>query len=167
MNVIDKTGRDPAGQDGSRWMANPFAWAAAATHYTIDAWQRGVLYADIRRQRGNQFCSYGDNITPPGQALGWITDLYRDDADVAGHDQTIVFATHESIGHLGIFVSSSVGRKEHRKFASNIDMLGAGRRATTAAPPTTPPCSTASAATCRRVAIWPPAKGGWQRASSR
>lgn len=75
------------------------------------------------------FCSYGDNITPPGQALGWITDLYRDDADVAGHDQTIVFATHESIGHLGIFVSGSVGRKEHRKFASNIDiidMLGAG-----------------------------------------
>ncbi len=75
------------------------------------------------------FCSYGDNITPPGQALGWITDLYRDDDDVAGHDQTIVFATHESIGHLGIFVSSSVGRKEHRKFASNIDiidMLGAG-----------------------------------------
>ncbi len=69
------------------------------------------------------FCSYGDNITPPGQALGWITDLYRDDADVAGHDQTIVFATHDSIGHLGIFVSGSVGRKEHREFATNIDII--------------------------------------------
>ncbi|MGT2509377.1 DUF3141 domain-containing protein [Cupriavidus basilensis] len=69
------------------------------------------------------FCSYGDNITPPAQALGWITDLYRDDEDIAGHDQTIVFATHDSIGHLGIFVSSSVGRKEHREFAANIDVI--------------------------------------------
>lgn len=69
------------------------------------------------------FCSYGDNITPPGQALGWITDLYRDDDDVVGHDQTIVFATHDSIGHLGIFVSGSVGRKEHNEFAGNIDII--------------------------------------------
>lgn len=69
------------------------------------------------------FCSYGDNITPPGQALGWINDLYRDDDDVVGHDQTIVFATHDSIGHLGIFVSSSVGRKEHREFTANIDII--------------------------------------------
>ncbi len=69
------------------------------------------------------FCSYGDNITPPPQALGWITDLYQDDKQVIAHDQTIVYATHESIGHLGIFVSSSTGRKEHNKFASNIDLI--------------------------------------------
>ncbi len=69
------------------------------------------------------FSSFGDNITPPAQALGWITDLYRDDADVVAHDQTIVFATHDSIGHLGIFVSASVGRKEHRKFAANIELI--------------------------------------------
>jgi hypothetical protein len=69
------------------------------------------------------FCSYGDNITPPPQALGWITDLYRNDLDVLGHDQTIVYATHDSIGHLGIFVSGSVGRKEHREFAANIDII--------------------------------------------
>lgn len=69
------------------------------------------------------FCSYGDNITPPGQALGWITDLYRDDDDLISRDQTIVYATHDSIGHLGIFVSSSVGRKEHREFTSNIDLI--------------------------------------------
>lgn len=69
------------------------------------------------------FCSYGDNITPPPQALGWITDLYRDDTDVAGYDQTIVYATHESVGHLGIFVSGSVGRKEHHEFATNIDII--------------------------------------------
>jgi hypothetical protein len=69
------------------------------------------------------FCSYGDNITPPPQALGWITDLYRSDADLIGHDQTIVYATHDSIGHLGIFVSSSTGKKEHREFVSNIDLI--------------------------------------------
>ena len=69
------------------------------------------------------FCSYGDNITPPPQALGWITDLYRDDAELFGHKQTIVYATHDNIGHLGIFVSSSTGRKEHREFVSNIDLI--------------------------------------------
>ncbi len=69
------------------------------------------------------FCSNGDNISPPPQALGWITDLYRDDDEVISHDQTIVYAVHDDIGHLGIFVSGSVGRKEHQKFASNIDLI--------------------------------------------
>lgn len=69
------------------------------------------------------FCSNGDNISPPPQALGWITDLYRDDDEVISHDQTIVYAVHDNIGHLGIFVSGSVGRKEHQKFASNIDLI--------------------------------------------
>ena len=69
------------------------------------------------------FCSRGDNISPPPQALGWITDLYLDDEDVRAHDQTIIYALHDSIGHLGIFVSGSVGRKEHREFEANIDFL--------------------------------------------
>ena len=69
------------------------------------------------------FCSHGDNITPPPQALGWITDLYRNDAEIVSHDQTIIYATHDSIGHLGIFVSASVGRKEHREFVSAIDLI--------------------------------------------
>ncbi|MFA4914148.1 MAG: DUF3141 domain-containing protein [Burkholderiaceae bacterium] len=69
------------------------------------------------------FCSKGDNITPPPQALGWITDLYEDDDQVRAHGQTIVYAVHETIGHLGIFVSGSVARKEHQEFTSNIDMI--------------------------------------------
>lgn len=83
------------------------------------------LRIDLRNIRSPivVFCSHGDNITPPAQALGWITDLYRDDNDVLAHDQTIVYATHDSIGHLGIFVSGSVGRKEHRKFTANIDII--------------------------------------------
>lgn len=69
------------------------------------------------------FCSEGDNITPPPQALGWITDLYQSDEDILAHDQTIVYAIHDSIGHLGIFVSGSVARKEHNEFATNIDLI--------------------------------------------
>jgi len=69
------------------------------------------------------FCSKGDNITPPPQALGWIPDLYQNDDEVLAHGQTIVYAVHESIGHLGIFVSGSAARKEHQEFTSNIDMI--------------------------------------------
>ncbi len=69
------------------------------------------------------FCSKADNITPPTQALGWILDLYGSVDDIRAHGQTIIYAVHESIGHLGIFVSGSVAKKEHDKFASNIDLI--------------------------------------------
>jgi pimeloyl-ACP methyl ester carboxylesterase len=69
------------------------------------------------------FCSWGDNITPPQQALGWITDIYRDDRDLIASGQTIVYTTHQSIGHLGIFVSAKVASKEYGKFASAMDMI--------------------------------------------
>jgi hypothetical protein len=69
------------------------------------------------------FCSKGDNITPPQQALGWIVDLYQKDQDILAQGQTIVYAIHESIGHLGIFVSGGVAKKEHQEFASNIDLI--------------------------------------------
>ncbi|MDR0776300.1 MAG: DUF3141 domain-containing protein [Azonexus sp.] len=69
------------------------------------------------------FCSKGDNITPPQQALGWITDLYSKDDDIRAADQTIIYMVHDSVGHLGIFVSGGVARKEHREFASNIDLI--------------------------------------------
>ncbi|MBK8890235.1 MAG: DUF3141 domain-containing protein [Dechloromonas sp.] len=69
------------------------------------------------------FCSKGDNITPPQQALGWIVDLYGKDDDLRACGQTIVYAIHESIGHLGIFVGGGVARKEHQEFESNIDLI--------------------------------------------
>jgi pimeloyl-ACP methyl ester carboxylesterase len=68
-------------------------------------------------------CSKGDDITPPQQALGWILDLYDSDEDILADGQTIVYAVHESIGHLGIFVSGSVAKKEHQEFAENIDLI--------------------------------------------
>ena len=69
------------------------------------------------------FCSKGDNITPPQQALGWILDLYDDVNEIISHGQTIVYTLHETVGHLGIFVSASVARKEHDEFSSNIDLI--------------------------------------------
>ena len=69
------------------------------------------------------FCSKGDNITPPGQALGWIVDLYSDVDEVRSYGQTIIYTVHETIGHLGIFVSSGVARKEHGELSSNIDLI--------------------------------------------
>jgi pimeloyl-ACP methyl ester carboxylesterase len=69
------------------------------------------------------FCSKGDNITPPQQALDWILDLYADVDEIRAHGQTIVYTVHETIGHLGIFVSGGVAKKEHSEFSSNIDLI--------------------------------------------
>jgi Protein of unknown function (DUF3141) len=69
------------------------------------------------------FCSKGDNVTPPQQALGWILDLYDDVDEIRSYGQTIVYTVHESVGHLGIFVSGGVAKKEHNEFSSNIDLI--------------------------------------------
>jgi predicted flap endonuclease-1-like 5' DNA nuclease/pimeloyl-ACP methyl ester carboxylesterase len=59
------------------------------------------------------FASHGDNITPPQQALNWIADLYSDVDEIKARGQRIVYMLHQSIGHLGIFVSGSVANREH------------------------------------------------------
>ena len=69
------------------------------------------------------FCSWGDNITPPQQALGWVLDLYDDVKEIVANGQTIVYTLHHTIGHLGIFVSGKVAAKEHREFVSCMQMI--------------------------------------------
>jgi pimeloyl-ACP methyl ester carboxylesterase len=69
------------------------------------------------------FCSHGDNVTPPQQALGWILDLYENVDEIRAYGQTIVYTIHDTIGHLGIFVSGGVAKKEHGEFSSNIDLI--------------------------------------------
>jgi hypothetical protein len=80
---------------------------------------------DLRKIRSPivVFCSKGDNITPPQQALGWILDLYHDVDEIRAYGQTIVYTVHETVGHLGIFVSGGVAKKEHAEFSSNIDLI--------------------------------------------
>ncbi|MAU51212.1 MAG: alpha/beta hydrolase [Roseovarius sp.] len=66
------------------------------------------------------FASHGDNITPPQQALNWITETYADVAEIRIRGQRIVYMVHEQVGHLGIFVSGSVAKREHSEMTSTL-----------------------------------------------
>lgn len=75
------------------------------------------------------FASRGDNITPPQQALNWIPDSYADVDEIRIRGQRIVYMLHEEVGHLGIFVSASVAKKEHAQVSSvmkTIESLAPG-----------------------------------------
>jgi hypothetical protein len=69
------------------------------------------------------FCSWGDNITPPAQALHWILDTYPTDEDLLANEQTIIYMLHQTVGHLGIFVSGDVNRKEHAEVVRTLEMV--------------------------------------------
>ncbi len=69
------------------------------------------------------FASVGDNITPPPQALNWIADLYSDVSEIKARGQRIVYMVHQTIGHLGIFVSGKIAEKEHEAIADAIDAV--------------------------------------------
>lgn len=71
------------------------------------------------------FASHGDNITPPAQALNWIVDTYADETEIEIRGQRILYMIHEKVGHLGIFVSSSVARREHSEMASTLKTIEA------------------------------------------
>jgi pimeloyl-ACP methyl ester carboxylesterase/tellurite resistance protein len=69
------------------------------------------------------FASRGDNITPPQQALNWIPRVYGSVEALRRAGQVIIYIIHENIGHLGIFVSGSVARKEHNEIIGHFDMI--------------------------------------------
>jgi hypothetical protein len=83
--------------------------------------------ADLRRIRNPLviFASYGDNITPPQQALGWIPAVYKDTAALKAAGQRIVYLTNPHVGHLGIFVSTKVARLEHRAILESLSEVEA------------------------------------------
>ncbi len=85
----------------------------------------GKHRVDIRNIRSPimVFASWGDNITPPQQALNWIPDLYRSVEDIRLNGQTIVYCLHEKIGHLGIFVSASIARRETSELTSALELI--------------------------------------------
>jgi pimeloyl-ACP methyl ester carboxylesterase len=75
------------------------------------------------------FASMGDNITPPQQAFNWVADVYGSTDEIKARGQVIVGLLHEDIGHLGIFVSGKVARKEHAQIVEvlqSIEMLPPG-----------------------------------------
>jgi len=69
------------------------------------------------------FCSNGDAITPPLQALNWIVQTWGTLEEIKHCQQVIVYMLHENIGHLGIFVSGKVARKEHKQIIGSYDMI--------------------------------------------
>jgi pimeloyl-ACP methyl ester carboxylesterase len=71
------------------------------------------------------FASHGDNITPPQQALNWIAETYSDVNEIRIRGQRIVYMVHEEVGHLGIFVSSKIAKKEHAEVASTLKTIEA------------------------------------------
>jgi pimeloyl-ACP methyl ester carboxylesterase len=73
------------------------------------------------------FSSAGDNITPPQQALNWITDVYDSTEEIKANGQVIVALVHEDVGHLGIFVSGRVAKKEHAQIVEVLEHIEALR----------------------------------------
>lgn len=71
------------------------------------------------------FASHGDNITPPQQALNWIAETYADVQEIRIRGQRIVYMIHDQVGHLGIFVSSQIARKEHAEVTSTLKTVEA------------------------------------------
>ena len=82
---------------------------------------------DLRRIRNPLviFASYGDNITPPHQALGWLAAVYKTTEALREAGQRIVYLTNPHVGHLGIFVSAAVTRFEHRAILESLGEIEA------------------------------------------
>jgi pimeloyl-ACP methyl ester carboxylesterase len=71
------------------------------------------------------FASMGDNITPPQQAFNWVADVYGSTDEIKARGQVIVGLLHEDVGHLGIFVSGKVAKKEHAQIVSVLGSIEA------------------------------------------
>ncbi|TFW29076.1 DUF3141 domain-containing protein [Duganella callida] len=137
-NVYSKIDTEaPRFLDFEKWWGNPVLLNAGEMQYIADSLFVGNRLSDaaLLDSEGHRidlrnikspivvFCSWGDDITPPQQALGWVLDLYEDDEALVEGGQTIIYSLHQSIGHLGIFVSASVANKEHEEFTAAMDMI--------------------------------------------
>ena len=71
------------------------------------------------------FASMGDNITPPQQAFNWVADVYGSTDEIKARGQVIVGLLHQDVGHLGIFVSGKVAKKEHSQIVSVLKSIEA------------------------------------------
>ena len=66
------------------------------------------------------FASWGDNISPPQQALNWIDDVYGHEDRIVALGRVIVYLLAEDAGHLSIFVGGQ-GRQEGAPRADQRD----------------------------------------------
>ncbi|MEQ8212554.1 MAG: DUF3141 domain-containing protein [Smithellaceae bacterium] len=94
-------------------LARGEAKAAPGTYFNIKSIRSPIII----------FSSKGDNITPPQQAINWISDVYSSTAEIKANGQVIVALLHEDVGHLGIFVSGKVAQKEHTEIVEALDYI--------------------------------------------
>jgi hypothetical protein len=119
-----------------RWWNGYYLLTAEETHFIVEQLfvgncaQQGQLTmngqpVDLKALKGPivVFASHGDNITPPQQALNWIPAVWGSVDEIRRRQQIIVYMVHDTIGHLGIFVSAGVSRKEHREIIASIDLM--------------------------------------------
>jgi pimeloyl-ACP methyl ester carboxylesterase len=71
------------------------------------------------------FASMGDNITPPQQAFNWVADVYGSTDEIKARGQVIVGLRHQDTGHLGIFVSGKIAKKEHAQIVEVMESVEA------------------------------------------
>lgn len=106
-----------------RWIVDNLFMGNRLTHDEIETEAGETLSIRALRSPLIIFASEGDNITSPGQALHWIASVYGDEHAIKSLGQTIIYMVHKSIGHLGIFVSGTVARKEHNEIASTLEVI--------------------------------------------
>lgn len=84
-----------------------------------------ALAMDLRNLRSPivVFATWDDTITPPQQALGWISDLYESDAALVAGKQVIVYSLRENAAHLGIFVSAKTAGGEAGEPIFALDLI--------------------------------------------
>lgn len=123
--------------DFEKWWGGFYRMNAAEIHFIVDSLfignelEQGRLrlddgrLIDMKKIRAPvfAFASEGDNITPPPQALNWIKKVYGSVTEIKRCGQVIIYMVHEKVGHLGIFVSGSVARKEHKEILGNLGWL--------------------------------------------
>ncbi|WP_372678938.1 DUF3141 domain-containing protein [Desulfosarcina sp.] len=123
--------------DFERWWGGFFLMTDKEIHQIVDGLfvgnklERGEFELDAGRRvdlKNNHnpvvvFASFGDNITPPQQAFNWIVKAYGTIEEIKRRGQVIVYISHSNVGHLGIFVSAKIARKEHKEIIASFDML--------------------------------------------
>ena len=111
--------------------ADEIEWITQELFVGGKVWTSGTQVAgkrlDLREIRSPivMFASMGDNITPPQQAFNWVADIYDSTEEIKARGQTIVGLLHQSAGHLGLFVSGKVARKEHAQLVSVLKSIEA------------------------------------------
>ena len=82
---------------------------------------------DLREIRSPivMFASLGDNITPPQQAFNWVADVYSSTDELKARGQVIVGLLHQTAGHLALFVSGKVAKREHTQLVNVLESIEA------------------------------------------